>query len=165
MMIVMGNGHSILGRHLGFLYFPIANTTGINTTWNFFSPNPTHKLNTTIVLNQDEESILFKTMNLYSSLNDEYFIQIPLSENEKDYFIPTRRWSYLMRYIASRPDYVNHYFHPWLCKQLKHNQSYHLSIQFNEIPSLEKASLDNSDSINNLMITTQVYNKSFQCDL
>ncbi|MGE3759713.1 MAG: hypothetical protein AB7H97_18245, partial [Pseudobdellovibrionaceae bacterium] len=43
-IILMPNGTSIVGRKYQHLFLNYANSISLNTTWNFFSPDPAHTI-------------------------------------------------------------------------------------------------------------------------
>lgn len=42
--LVLPNPRSYIEQHFGFLFYPYSSTLGINTPWQFFSPNPSRNV-------------------------------------------------------------------------------------------------------------------------
>ena len=159
MMIVMGNGSSFLGRYLEKVYTPVANTIGLNTTWNFFSPDPAHTM-------YIKYNVFFE--DAYGNSTKEpvegFF---PESKDQGgDFSLDKKRFSYVMRFFVMDPQRIQSFFAPWLCRQ--HDQASKILVEviLNRIPTLDQMlhvgqSLKKYDD---LLATEEISRYSFECN-
>lgn len=151
MMIVMGNGASFLGRYLSPFYVHVANTVGLNTTWNFFSPDPAHtmyiRVNYILADGQEENTIL--------PAQDE--------DGHFDFSLNKRRMSYVVRFLIIDPQKIELFLAPWLCRQKPQAESVYIETILEKIPPLDKV-ITLKDTIFNDLIEKQTINTlNFQC--
>jgi hypothetical protein len=145
MMIVMGNGASFLGRYLSSYYTPIANTIGLNTTWNFFSPDPAN----TMYINIS-----------YTLVDGTEIHEILPAQNEAgefDFSLQKRRLSYVVRFLIIDPQKIEQFLAPWLCKQKQNVQSVYIETVIEKIPPIDKV-ITLKDTIYNDLIERQTFN-------
>ncbi len=152
MMIVMGNGASFLGHYLSRFYNPVANTIGLNTTWNFFSPDPAHtmyiKISYTMADGQEENTLLPE-------------------QNEDgtfDFSLNKRRMSYVVRFLIIDQQKIEQFLAPWLCRKKPGAKSIYIETVLEKLPPLSKA-VTLHDTIFNDLIEKQIINSlSYQCE-
>lgn len=155
MMIVLGNGSSFLGRSLGQYYTPIANLIGLNTTWNFFSPDPAHTMYLRYVVHFEDE---------YGNPTKEpLFLDYPPYEEMKDFTVHLRRKSYIMRFIASSEHRISTYFIPWVCKQHPQATKIQIEVVINKIPSLDVASTLKATNYEDLVKQEEINKNVYSC--
>lgn len=132
MMVVLGNGSSFLGRYMGSYFVSAANLIGLNTTWNFFSPDPAHVLYLKYIVHYEDE---------YGNPTQEpvssYF---PPEEDNTNFSLHKRRLSYVMRFLASSQKRIEEFFIPWICKKYPGATKIQTEIEFHRIPDLDVAS-------------------------
>ena len=151
MMIVMGNGASFLGRYLSPFYVHIANTIGLNTTWNFFSPDPAHTM--------------YIKVNYHLTSGEEIDSVLP-EQNEDgsfDFSLNKRRMSYVVRFLIIDPQKIEEFLAPWLCRQKPEAQSIFIETVVEKIPPLDKV-ITLKDTIFNDLIEKQTINSlNYEC--
>lgn len=151
MMIVMGNGASFLGHYLSPIYLPVANTIGLNTTWNFFSPDPAHKMTMNVTLiksDGSEENLTFPKIS---------------EDGEFDFDLRHRRFSYVIRFLIIDLTKIEKYFAPWICNQYPDANQIYIRTEVEKIPALQTAATF-KDSIFNDLLEKQVINEgTFSC--
>lgn len=159
MMIVMGNGSSFLGRYLERFFTPVANTIGLNTTWNFFSPDPAH----TMYLKYD----IFFEDAYGNSLKDVIEGYYPPSKDlGGDFRLDLKRDSYVMRFVIVDPARIPTFFIPWLCKKNPGASKVQVEIILNRIPSLDQVMAvvhPNLKKYENLSEAEEISRFSFEC--
>ena len=105
---IMPNSSSYLGRASSNYLLPYANLLGLNTTWNFFSPDPAN----TIFF---EYSVRFEDQ-LGNELREAIHGVLP---EEKESIVTDssrRRFLYAVRYLMLDPHRLELLFAPWLCR-------------------------------------------------
>ena len=86
----MGNGASFLGRYMSEYYIPIANTIGLNTTWNFFSPDPANTMYINI------------NFTLADGTEIHEILPAQNADGEFDFSLQKRRLSYVVQFFVDR---------------------------------------------------------------
>jgi hypothetical protein len=131
-MIVMANGGSYLGRKFQFL-LPYANAIGLNTTWNFFSPDPAHTM-------YFHSLVYFE--NEYGEMIKDPVEEFYPPEKEKVVIDGTkRRFLYAMRFMMLDPERVETLLGPWLCKSNPGSTSVLIEQTIESIPPLDRAEI------------------------
>jgi hypothetical protein len=155
MMIVLGNGSSFLGRYLGEFYTPVANSIGLNTTWNFFSPDPAHTMYLKYrVLFQDEYG------NETQDAIEKYF---PEDSLENNFWPHRRRLSYVMRFLAMDSARLEKFLVPWICNEHPKATSVQTEMIFFRIPALDVVSTLSSENYDELLKQEEMNQASFAC--
>ena len=154
-MVVLANGSSYLGRHLGGVLVPYANALGMNATWNFFSPDPAH-------------TMFFRYKVLFEDQDGN-----EIKESEEGYLPPEkgnvvmdsskRRLLYAMRFLLLDSSRMRQLMAPWLCRQ--HPGASRVSIHYilQNLPSLDVARLHAETPIEELKQETQSSSAEFNC--
>lgn len=156
MMVVMGNGHSFLGRYLAPFYTPVANSVGLNTTWNFFSPDPaqTMYLRYNIIFddsygNSEQESI------------EEFY---PESRDEGgDFRLDHRRFTYALRWMLIDPERISRFFIPWKCRENPKATKIQVELVVNRIPLIETLITFKNENYENLLRTEELNRMTYDC--
>lgn len=152
MMVIMGNGASFLGHYLSSLFIPVANTIGLNTTWNFFSPDPAHTMYIKV-------SFIFP-----GSAEENIILPEQREDGSFDFSLNKRRMSYVVRYLIIDQQKVEQFLAPWLCRKKPLAESVYIETVLEKIPPLDKV-ITLKDTIFNDLIEKQTINSlSFQCD-
>ncbi len=132
-ILVMPNPGSLLGRKYSRYLADYANTLGINTTWQFFSPGPAP----VFYLEYDVES---------ADLDAESpSFQFPQKRRASFYDDLYNRTLYSMRFfVLAPPETFERFFVRWLCR--KHPEAESLSIRTvgEPVANIERASGDES---------------------
>ncbi|MFN7454664.1 MAG: hypothetical protein ACK5RO_08385 [Pseudobdellovibrionaceae bacterium] len=130
-MVVLANGSSYLGRSLGPWLTPYANSLGLNTTWNFFSPDPAHTMYLRVVVRfldafgvEQKESIEF-----YVPPGKE---KISLDSGE-------RRFLYTMRFMLLDPRRLETVIAPYFCREFPEASEIFIEHILEKIPNLDSA--------------------------
>lgn len=154
-MVVLGNGSSFLGHYLGSYFTPIANLVGLNTTWNFFSPDPAHTMYLRYTVHFEDE---------YGNPKKEAIQSLfPAEEFNADLTTHVRRLSYMMRFLTSSTDRLQKYFVPWACRQNPGATRIQTEMLLNRIPSLEVASTLSNSNYEDLIKQEEVNQNVFSC--
>jgi hypothetical protein len=159
MMIVMGNGSSFLGRYLEWFYTPIANTIGLNTSWNFFSPDPAH----TMYIKYD----LFFEDEFGHSLSEPLEGYYPESKDlGGDFRLDKKRDAYAMRFLIMDSERIQAFFVPWICRQHPNSSKIQVEVILNRIPSLDQMVAvvnQHLKSYDNVLTSEEVSRYSYEC--
>jgi hypothetical protein len=156
MMIVMGNGHSFLGRYLSSLFIPVANSIGLNTTWNFFSPDPANTMYFRYdVIFEDEYG------NTTGDSVEEFF---PRSKDQGgDFRLDLRRYSYAMRWLAVDMDRVRLFFIPLVCREHPKAKKVQIELIVKPIPALEKVMTLKNEEFESLLNDEEIGRSTYDC--
>jgi hypothetical protein len=155
MMIVLGNGSSFLGRSLGNYFTPVANMVGLNTTWNFFSPDPAHTMYLRYTVHFEDE---------YGNPVKESIQKLfPPEETNNDFRVHVRRMAYVMRFYAASADRLGEFLIPWLCKKNPGATRIQTDVLYNRIPSLEVAATLADSNYEDLVKQEEINQYVFPC--
>lgn len=159
MIVVLGNGSSFMGRYFQHFFNPVANTIGLNTTWNFFSPDPAHTMYLKyFVISEDEYG---------NSLNETVEGYYPESKDQGDDFrLDKKRASYAMRFLAVDPYRIEAFFTPWICRQYPKATKIQVELFVNRIPTLDQVVAVVNKNINNydaLLRTEEINRYIYDC--
>lgn len=154
-MVVMGNGSSFLGRYLGKYYFHIANVVGVNTTWNFFSPDPAHIMYFRYVIHFEDE--------YGNPLQEAKELYYPEQKDGSNFAMNVRRQNYMMRFMAIDPQRVGNYFIPWICKQYPKATRVQFGLIVHHIPNLDKALTLKDTPFSDLLTNEEINQNVYSC--
>jgi len=155
MMIVLGNGSSFAGRYLYKFFIPIANSISLNTTWNFFSPDPANTMYLKYrIYFQDEYGNMKQDM-----IEKDY----PEDIRENSFRMDRRRLTYQMRFMIADPRRVEYFFAPWLCRQYPGATSVQTEIELYRIPALDVVSTLSSEQYQDFLKREDINAQSFNC--
>jgi hypothetical protein len=155
MMIVMSNGSSFLGRYLSFFYIPVANSIGLNTTWNFFSPDPAHTMYLKYVIHFENE--------YGDPINDSIEKFFPDESQNSDFRMHVRRMSYVMRFLSMDQNRLREFFVPWVCRQYPDATRIQTMTLFYRIPTLDLVSTLSDSDYMDLVKEEQFNENIFSC--
>ncbi len=156
MMVIMGNGHSFLGRYLSPLFLPVANSIGLNTTWNFFSPDPasTMYFRYFILFEDDYGNTTRETVEGF----------FPKSKDQGgDFRLDQRRYSYAMRWLAVDPTRVGQFYIPQLCRENPGAKKIQIEFIVNTIPPLEKVITLKDQNYEDLLKSEEISRMLYDC--
>lgn len=155
LMIVMANGNSYAGRFLQAYYLPVANTIGLNTTWNFFSPDPAHVMYIHYL-------VIFEDTNGRETRPaiDAYY---PPSKDAGEFGVTSRRDSYASRFIAIDRDRFGLYFAPWICRKYPEATRVRAELYIKAIPSLDRSHVLKADLLDEMTEPTQYNEMTYEC--
>ncbi len=155
MMIVMGNGSSFLGRYLSTMYLPVANSIGLNTTWNFFSPDPAHTMYLKYrILFQDDYG------NEKKETIEKYF---PDDATENNFWLQHRRLTYIMRFLVADSTRLEKFLVPWVCKNNPEATHIQTEIVLYRIPALDVVTTLKSENYDDLLNQEQINQMTYAC--
>lgn len=123
-IVVLSNGGSYYGRALSPYLTSYANVIGLNSSWNFFSPDPANSMYLRVsLLNGDD-------------YHEEFY---PPGKEKFEWSGNQRRFLYFVRYMLVDPSRIESFLIPWFCKT--HPGTERISVDFviQPIPSLDKA--------------------------
>ncbi len=157
MIIVLGNGSSFLGRYFQSAFNPVANTIGLNTTWNFFSPDPAHTmyLRYFVIFEDDLGNTTAETIEGF----------YPTSKDHGDDFrLDKKRESYAMRFLAVDPYRLEAFFTPWICRKHPGARKVQVELFVNRIPTLDQVIANSGiTDFENLLSTQQINRYIYEC--
>ena len=159
MMVILGNGSSFLGRYFENIFNPVANTIGLNTTWNFFSPDPAHIMYIKYFIFFEDEF----GQTLKEPIEGTYPEKISQSE---DFKLNKKRESYAMRFMAVDRQRLEMFFAPWLCRKHKGASKIQAELIVQRIPSLDQVISIVDKDINayeNLVSQEEISRNVFEC--
>lgn len=159
MMITLGNGSSFVGRYFEPFFNPVANSIGLNTTWNFFSPDPAH----TMYL----KYFVFFEDALGHALQEPIEGYYPPSRDRaEDFSLDKKRDAYAMRFVAMDPVRLQSFFTPWICRKYPGASQLQIELIVNRIPALDKViAVVNKgiDTYENLITSEEISRYVFEC--
>lgn len=156
MMLVMGNGHSFLGYYLSGYFIPVANSIGLNTTWNFFSPDPANTMyfRYDVIFEDDYGQVTADSV-------EEFY---PVSrELGGDFRLDQRRFSYAMRWLAVDSDRIRQFFVPKICREHPKAKKIQVQLILKAIPPLEKVITLQNEAYEDLTQTEIIGNSTYEC--
>lgn len=156
MMVVMGNGHSFLGRYLSPFYIPVANTIGLNTTWNFFSPDPAH----TMYFRYD---VIFEDDTGHTTKESVEGFFPESKDQGGDFSLDKRRFAYAMRWLAIDPERIRLFFVPMICRQYPQAKKIQVEMVVNPVPAIEKVITLKNENYESLVTTEEIGRSSYDC--
>lgn len=123
-IVVLGNGGSYYGRALSPYLTSYANFIGLNSSWNFFSPDPANSMYLRVSLLAGED------------YREEFY---PPGKEKFEWSGNQRRFLYFVRYMIVDPTRIETFLIPWFCKT--HAGVERISVDFviQPVPSLDKA--------------------------
>lgn len=134
-LLVMQNGSSSFAQNMGAFYRYYSNQLGLNTNWNFFSPDPAQ--------------IMYLRYKVYF-LNDagdeikeslEGFL--PPGKEKGNFGLAQRRYFYLTRFLLLSEDRIEKYLVPWICRQNEGATKIFIQTRVEITPDLNSAAEKN----------------------
>ena len=128
-VFVLPNPDSILYRETEKVFATYGSLLGFNTTWRFFSPNPSLSTVEYTALKDGEE------------LRQKKYPDSVEEVGNRDSF--NRLMNYAI-FMAARREFLEKYLHPYICKINPDADAIAYSIVTNRFPTIEKAQLEAS---------------------
>jgi hypothetical protein len=153
-ILVLPNGNSFLGRYSEDYILPYANFLGLNTTWNFYSPDPAHTMYFAYTVHFENEKGEDVKPNLEEFLPP-----------EKDQIVTDsskRRLLYAMRYLALDSNRSQVVLGPWICREYEGASRISIHHVIERIPQLDVA-MDASEDVSHLREISEGPNTDFDC--
>ena len=141
-IIILPNGSSFLGRYFEAEILPYANAIGINSTWNFYSPDPANTMYFSYIVHFENE----QGEELKPSIEE-------FLPPEKDKIVTDssrRRLLYAMRYLALDPHRLQAIMAPWICREYEGASRIIISHIIERIPSLDNVLSRIDENVNEL---------------
>jgi len=132
-IIILPNSGSYLGRSTEKWITPYANYLGLNTTWNFFSPDPAQTMFV-------KYTVWFDDLNA-AKAKDPVEGFIPPEKEKIVLDSSKRRLLYAMRFLILDTNRMKTILAPWLCRENPGAQLVKIEHILEAIPNLEKAGL------------------------
>lgn len=152
-IVVMPNSNSFLVRQVGDSLIPYANVLGLNTSWNFFSPDPAHVMYFEYSVTRKDQPVEEESPTYY----------IPPEKDHGPFGNAKRRIMYSMRYVVLDQRRVDAILGPWLCR--KHPEAYqiHVEHKIETIPPIDEAVVKNNPEMDERTQLIKMVNKDFNC--
>lgn len=132
-IIILPNSSSYLGRSLGPYFLTYANISGLNVNWNFFSPDPPHRMFLRYVVRSEDVLGNETRPSVRGS------IPSPTEQFTKD--SSQRRYFYEMRFLFLDDHRRNRILGPWFCRQYPGATEVDISNVVEVIPDLDLAQM------------------------
>jgi hypothetical protein len=154
-VIVLGNGGSIAARRLEPYLLPYSNTLGINSTWNFFSPDPAHTMYFEYRIRFENEKGDTIKEPIEGFLPPEKR-QLVLNSSE-------RRLLYAMRFLIIEPSRLQNIMAPWLCRKYPGASEISIRHYVYSIPNLDKVLASPDVDVDSLRTEYQTESLVYSC--
>jgi len=150
-IVLLPNTDSYAVRNLPSWLIQYANQIGINTTWNFFSPEPAHTM-------YYEYQIFFKNEDA------EPFIGfIPPQKEQVVVESSDRRLLYAMRFLLLDQRRIERVLIPFLCRKFPDAERISIRHHLLRLPSLDQATLEKEKPIRDLMVPQSGVSQDYRC--
>jgi hypothetical protein len=154
-IVVLANGSSFFARRFSDWLLPYGNTLGLNSTWNFFSPDPAHTMYLQYrVRFEDEQG---------NELKEPIEGYLPPEKDQIVVDSSRRRFLYAMRFLLLEPSRMNTLMGPWLCKQYPGASEIAISHVLEAIPSLDVAITSPDTPVKDLKREVESGRNVFDC--
>jgi hypothetical protein len=150
-MLVLANNSSFLARKTEKIFFGWGNLIGLNTTWNFFSPDPAHTMYFRILLRFKDPEKEF----------EEFYI--PEETDRISLESSKRRFLYAVRYMLLSPDRIQKFLGPYFCRAYSDVDVVSVEPIFEMIPSLDRAVLGETARTKSSYEQIGMNRQSFAC--
>lgn len=143
-ILILPNSDSILSRKLSFLVTPYANVVGINTTWRFFSPEPSPTIHFVYDADMAEggevepENNFWRERGFVTGQWPPDHVDGMLTEN-------VRRLVYHSRFTTLSRERVEKFMGSLLCRFYPKAQLVSVRAVVQEIPSIERSLINNEE--------------------
>lgn len=126
-VLLMPNHHSFVHREFGWLFLPYANTLGLNTPWQFFSPDPS-------------SHVYFEYEVIPESIDRDIEKHRWPPEDKSRYLVDNyMRLIYHSRFTTSSKERIETFLIPWLCRHHPGAREITVTTMSEELVSLDKA--------------------------
>ena len=152
-VLLYPNPGSVLYRYVEPLISGYGNQLGLNTTWQFFSPNPgsLRHLEYNVIIESDDDIDIVP------------FTYPPQNEASLLKANQARLFYYTVRMITHQPHIENHLI-PYLCRKHPEATSIALKAIDKKIPSMAKARLLEVDTFSDLHQDLDIPEQEFGCE-
>lgn len=154
-VVIMPNGMSFFGRAFGGVIRPYAAVIGLNTSWNFFSPDPAHTMYLKFTIHFEDED-----GNPTREPEELYF---PEARDEVERDLSKRRELYAMRYMILDPRRIDAIIGPWLCRRHPGASVVHIEFVISSIPTLDEAILFHDRQVGEMGEEFDFIDKDYRC--
>jgi hypothetical protein len=135
-IVVLANSGSFLARRLSPLILPYANLLQLNTTWNFFAPDPAHTMFVKYKIEFSDEN--------GNETKEPLIGFIPPEKKRIVIDSSKRRFLYAMRFLLLDNNRMQTILGPWLCRENPGASRVFMENRFVTIPNLDEAILDST---------------------
>lgn len=151
-LLVLPNGASYLARNIPGVFVDYANQLGMNTSWNFYSPDPAHPM--------------YYQYTIYFDVEDkEPFVDfIPPQKEQIVTNSSDRRMLYAMRYLALDSNRLEGVLLPYLCRKFSNSSRIVIQHHVLLLPNLEKAQVNRTRPLKELIVTNTSTSRDYQCE-
>lgn len=154
-IVLAPNSGSFPGRRLSDFYVPYANALNLNSSWNFFSPDPAHIM-------YFRYTVYFRN-DMMEDLQEPVEGYFPPSKEIGPYEISLRRESYAMRFMILDPRRVEQLLGPWLCRQFPEASNIKLEHIIDAIPPMDQVYFNSKRRYQDLAEKVESINRDFDC--
>lgn len=135
-IMVLANSSSFLARRLSPLILPYANFFQLNTTWNFFAPDPAHTMFVKYKIEFNDDN--------GNEIKEPVIGFIPPEKKRIVIDSSKRRFLYAMRFLLMDNNRMQTILGPWLCRENPGASRIFMENRFVAIPSLDDAILNST---------------------
>jgi len=151
-ILILPNVNSYAARHwMPTFLISYANQVGLNSTWNFFSPEPAHTMYYEYQIFLNDDSV------------DPVIGFIPPQKKDVVTHSSDRRMLYAMRYFLLDSRRVERILIPFLCRKFPDSSRISIRHYLFQLPSLEQAVVDKEKSINDLIVPSSGVSQDYRC--
>ena len=154
-MLIEPNISSYLGRLTYRWITPYANTVGLNSSWNFFSPDPAHTMYVAYRV--------YFSDDFGNETKEPVLGYMPREKNQKILNPIRRRDMYAMRFFAIEPKRFRTLLGPWLCRQNPEASTIEMEHVVETVPLLDQITIGKVQSVRDFSQELQVSKARFDC--
>ena len=154
-IVILPNGASFLGRYFESYILPYANSIGINSTWNFYSPDPAHTMyfSYTVYFENEQGEEIKPPLEQF----------LPPEKNQIVVDSSKRRLLYAMRYLALDQKRMQTLLAPWICRENTGASRVSIHHVIERIPTLDMAMANLSKNVDELREQSESQSEEFNC--
>ena len=154
-ILVLANGSSFVGRNWSQFFLPYGNVLGLNSSWNFFSPDPAHTMYLQYKIRYEDGQ--------GNELKEPFEGFLPPEKNQVVVDSSKRRMLYAMRFLLLDPSRLETLMGPWLCRKYPGASEVSISYILEALPSLDVALTNSETSIADLKKEAQSNSLVYRC--
>ena len=154
-IVVLPNGSSFLGRYFENYILGYSNSIGINSTWNFYSPDPANTMyfSYTVHFENDQGEDLKPSVQEFLPPEKDQIV----TDSSK------RRLLYAMRYLALDPHRLQVLMAPWICREFAGASRISINHVIERIPILDVALSKMNERVSDLREIQESPNFDYNC--
>ncbi len=138
--LILPNQRSYIEQHFGFLFYPYSSTLGLNTPWQFFSPNPSRNVWYEYEVVYDHNDVGGEQKKIEDG---SMIYRWPPGSEKSNMLLPNHmRLVYHSRFSTSSEERKLLFFANYFCRKHKGAQAISLKTYAEEPPTLEKLAID-----------------------